>query len=314
MGSVLRIGSRPSPLAMVQANMVRDWIARALPGLAVEIVQIRTSGDKIMTPSLAEIGGKGLFIKELEQALSDHRADIAVHSMKDLPALLPPAYRITAVPAREDPSDVLVTRDGIGLRELGKGARLGTSSPRRRFMAQRINPGLEVLPLRGNVDTRLGRVTEGELDATILAMAGLKRLGRLDRVTYAPIREPEFVPAAAQAALAIESRAENPICGSREIEQAIAALNHPASACETAAERAFLAAIGASCATPVGAKADFSDAALSIRAILFSPDGARHLSAQISAPVASADIAAAQAAGKKLGEQMLSRGARELLG
>lgn len=293
--------------------MIRDRIARALPGLAIEIVEIKTSGDRIMTPSLAEVGGKGLFIKELEQALSSGRADIAVHSMKDLPAVLSPAFRIAAVPQREDPSDVLITRDGIGLRQLRKGARLGTSSPRRRFLASRINPGLEILPLRGNVDTRLARVTEGDLDATILAMAGLKRLGRINQISYSRIDEREFIPAAAQAALAIESRAENPICGSREVEDAIAALDHPPTACETSAERAFLAAIGASCATPVGAKASLSIGVLSLRAILFSPDGAREISGELSEPATPGDPASAEAVGKKLGDQMLSRGAREIL-
>lgn len=314
MSSVLRIGSRPSPLALVQANLIRDRIAAALPGLAIEIVQIKTSGDRIMTPSLAEAGGKGLFIKELEQALSDRRADIAVHSMKDLPALLSPQYRIAAVPQREDPSDVLITRDGSELRQLRTGARLGTSSPRRRFLASRINPGLEVVPLRGNVDTRLARVFEGELDATILAMAGLKRLGRIEAIKYARIDEREFIPAAAQAALAIESRAENPICGSSEIERAIAALNHPPTACETAAERAFLAAIGASCATPVGAKAACKDGSLSLRTILFSPDGVRDMSGELAEPVRIDELASAEGVGKKLGEQMLSRGARQILG
>lgn len=312
MRSVLRIASRPSPLALVQANLIRDLLAQALPALTIEIVQIKTSGDRIMTPSLADIGGKGLFIKELEYALADGRADIAVHSMKDLPAVLPPAFRIAAVPEREDPSDVLITREGIGLRDLRHGARLGTSSPRRRFLAVRINPGIEVLPLRGNVDTRLARVLDGDLDATILAAAGLKRLGRIGQVRHARIDQREFIPAAAQAALAIESRAENPICGSPEIEAAIAALNHAPTACETSAERAFLAAIGASCATPVGAKASFDGGTLSLRAILFSPDGARDMSGEAAGAVGDGEVAAA-AIGKKLGEQMVSRGARELL-
>lgn len=294
--------------------MIRGRIANALPGLAIEIVQIKTSGDRIMTPSLAEAGGKGLFIKELEQALSDRRADIAVHSMKDLPAVLSPRYRIAAVPEREDPCDALITRERIDLRQLKKGARLGTSSPRRRFLAARINPGIEVVPLRGNVDTRLARVLEGDLDATILAIAGLKRLGRIDHIPYSRIDPREFIPAAAQAALAIESRAENPICGSQEIEQAIAALNHPATAGETSAERSLLAAIGASCATPVGAKASFTDGELSLRAMLFSPDGARDMSGELAGPVPLGDLASAAAVGRKLGEQMLSRGARELLG
>jgi hydroxymethylbilane synthase len=205
----LRIGSRPSRLALTQAEFVRASLSALLPGLGTELVSIRTSGDRIMTPSLAGEGGKGLFIKELEQALSGRRADIAVHSMKDLPAVLSPAYRIAAVPERENPCDALVTRDATGIRSLPPGARLGTSSSRRRFEALKVNPALEVVPLRGNVDTRLQRVLSGELEATILAMAGLKRLGRLKEVRYEELDEREFVPAAAQAALAIETLGGN---------------------------------------------------------------------------------------------------------
>ncbi len=313
MTPTLRIGSRPSQLALIQAGMVRDAIAAAMPDLALEIVPIKTSGDKILTPSLAEVGGKGLFIKELEQALAEHRVDIAVHSMKDLPAVLPAQFRIVATPMRENPHDALITANGASLKSLPKGAKLGTSSPRRKFEALRINPGLEVLPLRGNVDTRLQRVLTGEMDAIILAIAGLKRLGRLVDLNYEELDEREFIPAAAQAALAIETLAEGKICGSDDVERAVASLNHPQTECETAAERAFLASIHASCVTPVGVKATYTDDHLVMRAALFSSDGARDLAAEISERVAAGDAPAAVRVGEKLGAKMISRGARELL-
>jgi hydroxymethylbilane synthase len=293
--------------------MVRDAIASAMPDLAIEIVPIKTSGDKILTPSLAEVGGKGLFIKELEQALADRHVDIAVHSMKDLPAVLPAQFRIVATPARENPHDALITSSGANLKSLPKGARLGTSSSRRKFEALRINPGLEVLPLRGNVDTRLQRVLSGEMDAIILAIAGLKRLGRLAELKYEELDEREFIPAAAQAALAIETLAGEKICGTDEVERAVASLNHPQTECETAAERAFLASIHASCVTPVGIKATYANDHLLMRAVLFSVDGARDLADEISERVATTDAPAAAHLGEKLGAKMISRGARELL-
>jgi hydroxymethylbilane synthase len=309
----LRIGSRPSKLAIIQAEMVRDAIAAAMPGLEMEIVPIKTSGDRILTPSLADVGGKGLFIKELEQALAEHRIDIAVHSMKDLPALLPVQFRIVATPARENPHDALIAANGGHLADLPKGAKLGTSSPRRKFEALRINPGLEVMPLRGNVDTRLGHVASGEMDAIIVAIAGLKRLGRLADLKYKELDEREFVPAAAQAALAIETLADGKICASDDIESAVASLNHPQTECETSAERAFLASIHASCVTPVGVKATLANDNLAMRAILFSADGARELAEEISERLAIGDAKAAARVGEKLGAKMISRGARELL-
>ena len=313
MKPTLRIGTRPSKLAIIQAEMVRDAIARALPGLEIVIVPIKTSGDKILTPSLAEVGGKGLFIKELEQALAERRVDIAVHSMKDLPAVLPSEFRIVATPPRENPHDALITPSGASLKSLPKGARLGTSSPRRKFEALRINPGLEVVPLRGNVDTRLQRVLSGEMDAIILAMAGLKRLGKLGEIKYEELDVREFIPAAAQAALAIETLADGKICGAEEVERAIASLNHPQTECETAAERAFLASIHASCVTPVGVKATYIDEHLAMRAILFSADGVRDLADETSEHVASGDSKAAARVGEALGAKFIARGARDLL-
>jgi hydroxymethylbilane synthase len=313
MKPTLRIGSRPSKLAIIQAEMVRDAIATAVAALKIEIVPIKTSGDKIQTPSLADVGGKGLFIKELEQALVQHRVDIAVHSMKDMPAVLASEFRIVATPQRENPRDALITPNGMRLKSLPKGAKLGTSSPRRKFEALRLNPGLVVVPLRGNVDTRLSRVPSGEMDAIILAIAGLKRLGRLADIKYEELDEREFVPAAAQAALAIEALTGSPICGSEEINRAVASLNHPQTECETGAERAFLASIHASCVTPVGVKAAHTNGHLAMRAILFSADGARDLADEISERVASGDSLAAIRAGENLGAKMIARGARELL-
>jgi len=313
MKATLRIGSRPSKLAIIQAEMVRDAIAAASPGLAIEIVPIKTSGDKILTPSLAEIGGKGLFIKELEQALLERSVDIAVHSMKDLRAVLAPEFRIVATPPRENPHDALITQSGTSLKSLPKGAKLGTSSARRKFEALRINPGLKVVPLRGNVDTRLGRVLSGEMDAIIVAIAGLKRLGKLGDIKYEELDEREFIPAAAQAALAIECLADGKISGSEEIEHAAASLNHQQTECETAAERAFLASIHASCVTPVGVKATYIDDELAMRAILFGVDGARELADEISEHLGAGDSAGARRIGEKLGVKMISRGARDLL-
>jgi hydroxymethylbilane synthase len=313
MKPALRIGSRPSKLAIIQAEMVRDAIGSAMPDLAIEIVPIKTSGDKILTPSLAEVGGKGLFIKELEQALAEHHVDIAVHSMKDLPALLPAEFRIVATPMRENPHDALITVTGASLKSLPEGARLGTSSARRKFQALRINPGLEVLPLRGNVDTRLHRALSGEMDAIIVAIAGLKRLGRLADLKYEELDEREFIPAAAQAALAIEALADGRIGGSSDIERAVASLNHSQTECETAAERKFLATILASCVTPVGVKATVTNSRLAMHAILFSADGRYELADTIVAQVVSGDASAAARVGEILGAHMIARGARDLI-
>ncbi|HYA35148.1 MAG TPA: hydroxymethylbilane synthase [Candidatus Binataceae bacterium] len=314
MSATLRIGSRPSPLALAQTEMVRATITNLVPGLRSEIVPVRTSGDRITSASLAAIGGKGLFIKELEQALSARTIDIAVHSMKDLPAILDREYRIVTIPEREDPRDVVITRDGRSLRDLGAGARLGTSSARRRFLAIRQNRGLDISPLRGNVDTRLQKVNGGELDATILAMAGLKRLGRDSAVRLSPLDEREFIPAAAQGALAIETMAETPVAGSAEIEAALHTLDFYPSRAETDAERSFLAGIGASCATAVGAKATLHGEMLELRAIVFSPDGARELFSEISCAISPEAEGAASRLGSALAAEMLARGAREILG
>jgi hydroxymethylbilane synthase len=315
MGSALKLGSRPSALALAQAAIVQGLLRKIIPDLAVEIVPIRTSGDRLASASLAKAGGKGLFVKELEQALERRQIDVAVHSMKDLPAALRAHFRIAAVPAREDPRDVLVSRTGVTIAELAAGARVGTSSARRRLLALRRNPGLDVSALRGNVDTRLKRVEDGALDAIIIAMAGLKRLNRVSSVKCRALEVSDFVPAAGQGALCVEALADAKPGGSGEFEHALAAITDGRARYETSAERAFLATIGASCETPVGVHAVVGDSKFSLHAVLLSLDGARELGDRID-DLADADLApsAASAAGRRLGERMLARGAAELLG
>ncbi|MBI3758311.1 MAG: hydroxymethylbilane synthase [Deltaproteobacteria bacterium] len=314
----LRIGSRPSALALVQANLIRARIEASLPGIAIEIVAVSTSGDKLTTASLARIGGKGLFIRELEAALSDHRIDLAVHSMKDLPAVLPSEYRLAAVPHREDPRDALITRASGGWATMPHGARLGTSSTRRHLQALRQRPDLQIAPLRGNVDTRLARLAAGDFDAIILAMAGLKRLDKLSGLNFVELDERDFVPSGGQGALAIEVRADGSIGDADEIESAVAALNDLSALAEVTAERAFLATIGASCVSPVGVKGRVENATLTLRALLLNTDGSKSLADEISGPASvNASLAestgAASALGRELGNRMIDLGARDLI-
>jgi hydroxymethylbilane synthase len=312
----IRIGSRPSKLALVQASMMRERVAAQISDVdpEIEIVEIRTTGDKLTSASLAQVGGKGLFIKELEQALADRRIDAAVHSMKDLPAVLPPQFRMAAAPGRENTADILVTRDGLALSALPVGARLGTSSSRRHFQALRMNRGLAVLPLRGNVDTRLKRVADGSFDAIIIAMAGVKRLGRLRDVKFVELDGRDFIPAGGQGALAIEMLAGRDDPVSNALDRALCAINDPRAFYETAAERSFLAAIDASCTTPVGVRARIVGDTLALAAILFSPDGARELSESMEEPLApSLTPSAAENSGKRLAGKMLARDAAAIL-
>lgn len=319
MTAKIRIGSRPSALALAQAAMVAGRIRAAAPGLACEIVRISTTGDKITSAALAQIGGKGLFIRELEQALAAGRIDLAVHSMKDLPAMTAAGFRIVAVPARENPRDALLARGAGGWDALARGARLGTASPRRRLMALSARPDLQIAPLRGNVDTRLGKLAAGEFDAIILAMAGLARLGRLEQIRgggaiiLSELDEREFVPAGGQGALALEAFGDGPIAGAAEIEAAVAALDDPRARAETIAERAFLAAIGASCVSPVGVRAKAGGDAITLRARLFSLDGARSLEESAEARWSPGDTAAAADLGAAAGQRIIARGGRELI-
>jgi hydroxymethylbilane synthase len=321
MTSVLRIGSRPSRLALAQAELVRHKLAAIVPSVTIEIVPIRTSGDRMATAALAEVGGKGLFIKELEQALGDHRIDLAVHSMKDLPAQLAAGFRIAAVPERADPRDALLARAGGSIAALPRGARLGTSSARRRFEALRLRPDLHIVALRGNVDTRLARLAAGDFDAIILAMAGLMRLERSDAaggVALTALDERDFVPCGGQGALCIEALVGRPLGGSAELDAAVAVLDDPRAHLEAVAERGFLAALGASCVSPIGVFARLGAGTLDLRALVFSVDGARHMIDEISDKVVDADapgapLEHAAALGARLAQRMLAGGAGKLI-
>lgn len=312
MAPQLRIGSRPSRLALAQAAVVKNTLERTAPGLACEIVAIRTTGDRLTTPSLARVGGKGLFVRELEQALAARQIDIAVHSMKDMPARLAPGFKLLAVPAREDTADLLLT-GGPDLLALPRRARLGTASLRRRFEAARLRPDLDFQPLRGNIDTRLAKLRAGDFDAIILAAAGLKRLGQPDLPPMHRLSEDDFVPAGGQGALAIEGMADRLPGASVEVERAVAAMNDLRAHIEVGAERAFLAEIGASCASPIGVKATAQRGGLDLRVLLFSLDGARSMTDRLSIALTS-EIADAERAGVELAHRMLARGAAELIG
>ena len=313
----LRIGARPSALALAQADIVAAAIRASLPGVAIEIVRIRTTGDKLKTAALADVGGKGLFIRELENALGERRIDLAVHSMKDLPAVLDARFRIAAVPAREDPRDAIVSRTEGALDGLPAGARVGTASMRRRFQMIGVRPDLQIALLRGNVDTRLNKLAAGEFDAIIVALAGLRRIGRSDIDGLSILDEHDFVPAGGQGALGIEALADRPVGGSEALEQALGEIDDQAARCETAAERAFLAAIGASCVTPVGVHARRSPNRLVLKAQLFDIEGKRRLvdqlEVQLKATLEDYSEASAAAIGVELGRRMLARGAAEMV-
>ncbi|MGE0254583.1 MAG: hydroxymethylbilane synthase [Alphaproteobacteria bacterium] len=277
----LRIGTRGSPLALVQARMVRDRLAAAHPGRpAPEIVPMRTTGDAVQDRPLAEIGGKGLFTKEIEQALLVDAIDLAVHSLKDMETYLPDGLVIDCVLERADPRDALIGVAAIAA--LPAGARFGTSSLRRAAQIRALRPDVAIAPLRGNVDTRLARVAEGAVAATLLAVAGLARLGRTDAI--AAILEPaEMLPAAAQGAIAIERRA-----GDDRTAALLAPLNHaPTLACVTA-ERALLAALDGSCRTPIGALATLDNRRMTLDALVAAPDGAAVWRTRRDGPAADA--------------------------
>jgi hydroxymethylbilane synthase len=293
---MLVIASRGSQLALWQAR----WVEQQLSGLGREcrIEIIKTTGDKITDVPLAKVGAKGLFTKEIEEALLDERADLAVHSLKDLPTELPQGLVLAGVPAREDPRDAIV---GHRLADLPHGARVGTSSLRRAAQLRKTRPDLVIESVRGNLDTRLRKLDEGLYDAIVLAAAGLKRLGWADRI--AELLSPEVMcPAVGQGALALESRATG------EGKDACAALDDPETRAAVTAERAVLGALGGGCQVPIGAYATVSDGTLRLLAIVASPDGTELVRAQSEGAVSEA-----AALGRALGAELLDRGARRIL-
>jgi hydroxymethylbilane synthase len=265
----LRIGSRGSPLALVQAREVQRRLA-ATSGLsadAIEIKIIRTTGDTIVDRPLAEAGGKGLFTKEIEEALAAGAIDLAVHSSKDMPTVLPAGLVLSAFLPREDARDAFISRKVKSLAELPQGAVIGTASLRRQALALRLRPDLKVAPLRGNVETRLRKLEAGEADATLLAVAGLKRLGLLSAAT-AVLDIDAFLPAVGQGAIGIETRADDD-----KTRALVARINDSDTATALAAERAFLAELDGSCRTPIGGHAQVSGQRVHFRGIIVKPDG-----------------------------------------
>ncbi len=265
----LKIGTRGSPLALVQAETVAARLRADSPGLPTEIVVIKTTGDHVLDRPLAEIGGKGLFTKEIEEALYDRRIDLAVHSFKDVATVLPDGLVIAAVLPREDPRDALIAGAVTRIADLPEGAVVGSASLRRRAQLLALRPDLEVVNLRGSVQTRLGKVESGAIHATLLAMAGLNRLGRPDAAS-APIGVDEILPAVAQGAIAIEVRADD--AGIRPL---VEALNDAPTARAVTAERAFLRALDGSCRTPIAAHATLDGDRLHLEGLLAEPEGRR---------------------------------------
>ncbi|HUI80105.1 MAG TPA: hydroxymethylbilane synthase [Bryobacteraceae bacterium] len=293
---MLVIASRGSQLALWQAHWVEGQLAQM--GRASRIEIIKTTGDKISDVPLAKVGTKGLFTKEIEEALIDGRADLAVHSLKDLPTELPQGLILAGVPRREDPRDAIVGRK---LDELAQGAKVGTSSLRRAAQLKKLRPDLQIESVRGNLDTRLRKLDEGRYDAIVLAAAGLKRLGWGGRI--AELLAPEVMcPAVGQGALALESRE------SGAGRDACAVLDHASTRAAVTAERGVLAALGGGCQVPIGAHATVEGECLRLMAVVVSPDGTDLVSAQSEGPVSEAAVL-----GRALGNELLGRGARKIL-
>ena len=289
----LRIGTRGSPLALAQADETRARLIAAHPQLAapgaIEICVIKTTGDKVQDRPLSEIGGKGLFTKEIEDALLAGEIDIAVHSMKDVPTWLPDGLVIDCLLPREDPRDVLIATAGHSIATLPQGAVVGSASLRRAAQVKALRPDLSIVPLRGNVETRIAKVQRGDATATLLALAGLKRLHK-QNVATAILSVDEILPAVAQGAIGIESRV-----GDDRVNALLAALNDPHTAIRVTAERACLAVLEGSCRTPIAAFAELEGDVVRLRALIATPDGTQVHRQEGRAPASDA---------KKLGEQI----------
>jgi len=298
----IRIATRKSPLALWQAEHVRHRLQALHPGLQVELLTMSTQGDRILDSPLAKIGGKGLFVKELEQGMLDGRADLAVHSMKDVPAVLPDGLCLGAILDREDPRDAFVSMQYSSVDDLPEGARVGTSSLRRQCQLRARRPDLQILDLRGNVGTRLGKLDAGDYDAIVLACAGLKRLGLSARITHALTPE-EMLPAIAQGVIGIECRVDDP-----RVRSLIEPLNHDETWWRTEAERAMNATLAGGCQAPVAGYSLLNAGVVELRGLVGQPDGSMVIRGDISGSAEHAE-----ALGKQLAEDLLSRGARTIL-
>ncbi|MCI0683440.1 MAG: hydroxymethylbilane synthase [Gemmataceae bacterium] len=300
--SPLRIGTRGSTLALWQANHVRDRLRALAPDRAIELVEIETEGDLVRDVPLVALGGQGAFTKAIQQALLDNRADVAVHSLKDLPTFTVDGLMLAAAPERGPAGDVFVSVKHRSFDDLPRGGVVATSSLRRRAQVLHRRPDLKLVDMRGNVETRLRKLVEQDLDAIILAEAGLVRLGLADRITEVLDRS-WMLPAVGQGALGLECRvADHPTRGL--VEQ----LNHAETRAAVLAERALLRGLGGGCAVPIGAAASVAGATLTLQGVVLAPDGSQRIAAEVAGPIQDAE-----ALGDRLAHELLSRGARELL-
>ncbi len=299
--SKLRIGTRASQLALWQANWTKSELEKRYPGIEVELVKIKTMGDKILDVPLAQVGGKGLFVKEIEEAMLRGEIDLAVHSMKDVPTEFPEGLGLVVTTEREDPRDAFIS-DGVSFSQLRQGARIGTSALRRQAQLLMARPDLQMVIIRGNVETRIRKLKEDNLDAVILAAAGLNRLGFTDVITE--LLSVDFsIPAIGQGALGLECRLDD-----RTTIEAISFMNHPETAAAVAAERALLKRCEGGCQVPIAAHGTVSGETLRLVGFIASVDGSQTVKNEISGP--SAD---AQNLGCELADRLLAAGGREIL-
>lgn len=299
---ILRIATRKSPLALWQAEFVRDSLIQHYPDLQVELVKMVTQGDKILDTPLAKVGGKGLFVKELEQGMLRDEVDIAVHSMKDVPVELPEGLHLSVICEREDPRDAFVSNNFASLESLPQGARVGTSSLRRQTQLKAIRPDLKILDLRGNVNTRLKKLDDGQYDAIILAAAGLIRLGFDERIKQA-IDSSVSLPAIGQGAVGIECRTED-----KDINELISVLNHPQTRTCVMAERSMNTRLEGGCQVPIGGYAILEGNELYLRGLVGKPDGSEVVRGEVRGQPEDAETL-----GKALADHLLSRGADVIL-
>ncbi len=300
--NLVRIATRQSPLALWQAHYVQRHLKRHHPGLQVVLVPLITKGDVLLDTPLAKVGGKGLFVKELERAIQDNRADIAVHSMKDVPVDFPEGLGLVTICEREDPRDAFVSNLYTHPDEMPAGSIVGTSSLRRQCQLRERRPDLVIRDLRGNVGTRLGKLDNGEYDAVILAVAGLTRLGLDERIRLA-LDPTDSLPAVGQGAVGIECRLND-----LRIRQLLAPLNHTETALRVRSERAMNARLEGGCQVPIGSYAEIIGDHLWLRALVGAPDGSRVIRAEQRAPLADAE-----ALGVALADRLLDQGARQIL-
>jgi hydroxymethylbilane synthase len=302
MSDELKIGTRGSQLALYQANWVKERLMETSPNLKVTLVKIKTTGDKIQDAPLAKIGGKGLFVKEIEEALIQKRIDLAVHSIKDVPTEFPKGLHLSVITKREDPRDVFISRDGRTLKELPQRAKIGTSSLRRQAQLLHFRNDFELIPLRGNLDTRLKKIKTMNLDGIVLAFAGMKRLGFEERIAEI-LPTDILLPAIGQGALGIETRMDD-----KEIEGLIQFLNDQDSSVAVSAERAFLKKLEGGCQVPIAAYARIVGLTLRIDGLVGTTDGKSLIRDHVEGPVKEAE-----SLGIKLAEILLDQGAKEVL-